>query len=119
VPGSPRLLLELATTPDERSRGLMFRTSLPEDAGMLFVFEQQSSGAFWMRNTLIPLSIAYIDRDGTVLDIQDMQPEVPGQPTPTYPPAKPYWYALEVNQGWYAENGVAIGDVISFCLPLS
>ena len=117
VPGAARLTLELAATDEQRSRGLMFRESLPEDQGMLFVFEQQTNASFWMRNTLIPLSIAYIDRDGTILDIQDMQPEAPGYPTPIYPPASPYWYALEVNQGWYARNGVNVGDVFAFCLP--
>jgi uncharacterized membrane protein (UPF0127 family) len=113
VPGRPRLALELATTPEQHERGLMFRESMPADHGMLFVFDRQSNAAFWMRNTLIPLSVAYIDADGTILDIQDMQP----QTDDSHPPARPYWYALEVNQGWYANNGVGVGDVLVFCLP--
>jgi uncharacterized membrane protein (UPF0127 family) len=119
VAGSPRILLELATTPEQRARGLMFRQSLPDNQGMLFIFEGQSSGPFWNMNTLIPLSIAYIDRDGTILDLQDMRAQSPGSPPDIYPPAKPYFYALEANQGWYANNGVAVGDVLTFCLPPS
>jgi uncharacterized membrane protein (UPF0127 family) len=113
VPGEPRLTLELATTPEQHERGLMFRQSMPYDHGMLFIFDRQSNAAFWMRNTFIPLSVAYIEHDGTILDIQDMQPltEVP------HPPAQPYWYALEVNQGWYTDNGVGVGDVFVLCLP--
>jgi hypothetical protein len=117
VPGTPRLNLELAITPDQRTHGLMLRQSLPDDQGMLFVFGQQSSGSFWNRNTLIPLSIAYIDHDGTILDIQDMRPQEEGQPPDMYPPAQAYWYALEVNQGWYANNGLAVGDTLLLCLP--
>jgi len=113
VPGDPRVWLELAVTAEQQSRGLMFRPSLPEDQGMLFKFNQRTNGAFWMRNTLIPLSIAYIEDDGTVLDIQDMQPQ---SDDPHYP-ARPYWYALEVNQGWFDRNGVAPGNVFAFCLP--
>jgi uncharacterized membrane protein (UPF0127 family) len=119
VPGNPRLLLELATTPDQRARGLMFRQSMPDNQGMLFVFETQTSGPFWNMNTLIPLSIAFIDRDGTILDIQDMKAQTPGSPPDIYPPARPYFYALEANQGWYANNGVAVGDVLTFCPPPS
>jgi len=113
VPGDPRLVLEIARTPEQHARGLMFRPSLPDDQGMLFIFGSQSSEGFWMHNTLIPLSVAFIDRDGTILDIQDMQP----QTDDVHPPAKPYWYALEVNQGWYARNGVKVGDAFAFCLP--
>lgn len=119
VPGEPRLNLELATTLQQQARGLMFRESLPDDQGMLFVFGQQRTGSFWNLNTLIPLSIAYIDHDGTILDIQDMRPQVEGQDPDTYPPAHPYWYALEVNQGWYANNGVAVGDALMLCIPQS
>src|SRR6266571_2513197 len=75
VPGDPRLWLELALTAEQQTRGLMFRQTMPNDLGMLFVFGERTGGAFWMRNTLIPLSIAYIDSDGTILDMQDMQPQ--------------------------------------------
>jgi uncharacterized membrane protein (UPF0127 family) len=117
VAGNPRILLELATTSEERARGLMFRESLPENQGMLFVFPAEGTGSFWNLNTLIPLSIAYIGSDGTIVDIQDMQPQTPGAQPDLYPPAQRYRFALEANQGWYANNGVAVGDALSICLP--
>lgn len=113
VEGHPRLTLELAVTPAQRMQGLMFRPSLPPDQGMLFIFENDTSTGFWMRNTLIPLSIAYLDAGGTVLDIQDMQPLT----ETIHAPAAPYRYALEVNQGWFTDHGVGIGDVFALCLP--
>jgi uncharacterized membrane protein (UPF0127 family) len=98
--------VEIAATDAERETGLMGRTSLPEDAGMLFVFDQDQQLAFWMKDTLIPLSIAYIDGGGRIVDIQDMQPldETP------HPSAAPARYALEVNQGFFKERGVEVGD---------
>jgi uncharacterized membrane protein (UPF0127 family) len=113
VAGAPRLQLELALTDEQQMQGLMYRTTLPEDSGMLFVFRQQVNAAFWNHNTFLPLSIAYIGRDGTILDIQDMQAQVEGtnpQQAICYPPARPYWYALEVNQGWYANHDVGVSD---------
>lgn len=107
----PRLQLEVAATPQERTRGLMFREWLPWEQGMLFVFEQQGQGGFWMRNTLLPLSIAWLDLDGTIVDIQDMQP----QTDDVHVPAAPYWYALETNQGWYQANGVGVGQRVLLC----
>jgi uncharacterized membrane protein (UPF0127 family) len=100
------LTVEIAGTPEERSRGLMFRDELAEDAGMLFVFEEDSEAGFWMLDTTIPLSIAFITADGTILDLQDMQPLMEER---TRPPG-PYRYALEVNQGWFWRNGYAVGD---------
>jgi uncharacterized membrane protein (UPF0127 family) len=84
----------------------MERTELDENAGMLFVFDREAPRSFWMRNTLIPLSIAYIASDGRIVDIQDMQPldEAP------HPSAAPAQYALEVNQGFFEDNGVEVGD---------
>jgi uncharacterized membrane protein (UPF0127 family) len=116
VSGSPRLDLELARTLDERVRGLMGRTSMPPDRGMLFIFDQRGSGAFWNMNTLIPLSVAYLESDGTIVDIQDMRPHTPGAKPDLYPPAAPYLYALEVNQGWFVRHGVSVGDVLRICL---
>ncbi len=108
----PRLQIEVARTPEERARGLMFRPSMSPDAGMLFVFEQESQAGFWMRNTLIPLSIGWVDRDGTIVDIQDMQPLSDEVHTPT----APYWYAIEANQGWFEANGVGVGQRVQLCL---
>lgn len=102
--------VEIADTDAERQTGLMGRTVLPEDAGMLFVFEGDQALSFWMRDTLIPLSIAYIDAQGRIVDIQDMQSldDVP----PHYVSAEPARYALEVNQGFFEERGVTVGDTV-------
>jgi len=121
IDGSPRLDLELARTPAEHERGLMFRDVLPPDSGMLFVYQAQAREAYWMYNTLIALSIAFIDRDGTIVDIQDMarlnDPTDSSEATQhEYPSAAPYWYALEVNQGWFVQHGVGTGQQILFCL---
>ena len=72
----PRLWLELARTPEEKQVGLMYRESMPWENGMLFVYDRPATEGYWMRNTLIPLSIAWIERDGTIVDIQDMQPQI-------------------------------------------
>lgn len=100
--------VEIADTPEERQTGLMGRTALAEDAGMLFVFDEEQPLSFWMRDTLIPLSIAYINAEGRIVDIQDMQPldETP------HPSAEPALYALEVNQGFFLERGVMVGDTV-------
>ena len=111
----PSLWLEVAATPEDRTRGLMFRESLPWDTGMLFVFEQPSVAGFWMRNTLIPLSIAWLDRDGTIVDIQDMQPLT----DEVHAPAAPYVYAIETNQGWFEANGVGVGQRVLLCLEVT
>ena len=112
IPGAPRVALEIAQTDPDRQRGLMGRQSMAVDQGMLFVFPQATRGGFWMRDTLIPLSIAFIEADGTIVDIQDMQPL---DETPHAPP-RPYRFALEVNQGWFAANRVKPGDRFRLCL---
>jgi uncharacterized membrane protein (UPF0127 family) len=100
------LSVEIADDPAEQQRGLMERTELAENAGMLFVFEQEQQRSFWMKDTLIPLSIAYIDSGGRIIDIQDMEP----LDTTPHPSAEPAQYALEVNQGFYEEHGIEVGD---------
>jgi uncharacterized membrane protein (UPF0127 family) len=100
------LTVELARTAAERSLGLMFRESLPEDRGMLFVFPQDTTGGFWMMDTSIALSIAFIAEDGTILDVQEMEP----LSTEVHQPAEPYRYGLEVNQGWFERHGFGSGD---------
>jgi uncharacterized membrane protein (UPF0127 family) len=98
--------VELAVTEDEVRTGLMHRESLPEDRGMLFIFDPPSHTGFWMRNTLIPLDIAYIDADGTIKEI------VHGEPLneTVLRPTLPYWYVLEVNGGWFERQGLGVGD---------
>ena len=103
-----RLQVEIADTDAERQRGLMGRTSLGQDRGMLFVFDSEQTLSFWMKNTLIPLSVAYINSKGRIIDIQDMQP----LDETSHPAAEPAQYALEVNQGYFAERGVEVGDVV-------
>ncbi|HEX8966361.1 MAG TPA: DUF192 domain-containing protein [Chloroflexota bacterium] len=121
IEGTPRLDLELARTPQEHELGLMYREYLPPDSGMLFIYQAVSTEGYWMYHTLLPLSIAWIDRDGTIVDIQDM-PRLPDpndiqQASRTvYSPAAPYWYALEVNEGWFVQHGVGVGQQFVFCL---
>jgi uncharacterized protein len=100
--------VEIAATDAERERGLMGRTALAEDAGMLFVFDREQQLSFWMKDTLIPLSIAYINESGRIVDIQDMQP-LDETPHPSAAPAK---YALEVNQGFFVARGIQVGDKV-------
>ncbi|MGB5421661.1 MAG: DUF192 domain-containing protein [Desulfobacterales bacterium] len=110
------LTIELATTPETRSCGLSHRESLPTNRGMLFVYAEPEILTFWMKNTRMPLSIAFIDTDGRIDSIQKMNP----LPTATvYASPVPALYALEVNQGWFEENGVGVGDVVEFNLPIT
>ena len=103
------LTAELAVTPSERACGLSHRSSLPEHHGMLFLYPNPRPLTFWMENTKIPLSIAFIDDNGRILSIQKM---VPMQIEEQYRSPKPVRYALEVNQGWFAKHNIVVGDVI-------
>lgn len=106
--GTVTLRVEIADTVETMTRGLMERQSLPPDQGMLFVFPQLTRSPFWMKNTYIPLSIAFIGEDGTILHIEDMEPL-----TETFhTPPMDYRYALEVNQGWFRAHGVTVHDQI-------
>jgi uncharacterized membrane protein (UPF0127 family) len=107
--GGHRITVELARDPEQRSRGLMFRDSLPPDHGMLFLFPRDEVQAFWMRNTVIPLSIAYADHRGRIVRIADLEP-LDERPITSIAPAR---YALEMNRGWFAKHGVVAGDLIS------
>jgi len=98
--------VEVADDDTTRARGLMFRPTMPEEDGMAFVFANDVQAAFWMQNTLIPLSIAFVGADGTIAEIRDMQP----QSTDLHQPRAPYRWALEVNQGFFGRNGVKVGD---------
>jgi uncharacterized protein len=101
--------VEVADSPEEREVGLMDRESLPADAGMLFVFEEDTATGFWMKNTLIPLSIAFVDAEGTIVSILDMEP-CEADPCEIYNPGVSYRSALEVNQGAFDDWGVQVGD---------
>jgi len=97
---------EVATAPDERAAGLMFRKEMAANAGMLFGFEQAAVHCFWMQNTLLPLSIAFLADDGSVVNIADMKP----QTTDSHCAEKPVRFALEMNQGWFAKRGIKAGS---------
>ena len=106
-----RLDLEIARSPAQRAFGLMHREWLAERAGMVFLFETESTGGFYMKDTLIPLSIAFLDSEGTIRRILDMDP-CKEEPCKVYYPNVTYTSALEVNQGAFVKWGVAEGDVI-------
>lgn len=104
------LKLEIANTPSTRATGLMFRTKLGEDEGMLFVFPKADYLNFWMKNTLIPLSIGYFSEDMRLLESFDMKPN---QTEEMYNSRKPAMYALEVNQGWFAKHKIGKDAVLT------
>ena len=106
--GTHKLTAEVAASPDQRSLGLMNRFSLKPDHGMLFVFERNEPLSFWMRNTYIPLSIAFIAPDGRIVNIEDMKP----QSEETHWSRGPAMYALEMKKGWFAERGIGPGAVV-------
>jgi uncharacterized protein len=107
--GKEKLVVEVVSTPEQRATGLMHRFSLQPDHGMLFVFEQPQPLGFWMKNTYIPLSIAFIDANGTVLNIQDMRPH----DVATHWSKGDALYAIEMKQGWFAAKGIAAGAKVS------
>jgi uncharacterized membrane protein (UPF0127 family) len=100
------LQVEIADSEPLRMKGLMDRKKLPWDRGMLFVFEKPAHQNFWMKNTYIPLSIAYISSSGVINEIYDMKPL---DTSVTYPSTRPARYALEVNQGWFEKNNITRG----------
>ena len=100
---------EVALAPDERSKGLMFRKTLGPNQGMVFLFDQPAVQCMWMRNTLIPLSVAFIADDGRILNVEEMAP----QTEDNHCAAKPARYALEMNKGWFAKHGIVAGAKIS------
>ena len=107
--GMHRIQAEVAATDANRSRGLMFRKELAPNHGMLFVFEQAAVQCFWMRNTLLPLSIAFILDDGTITNIADMAPMTENSHCST----APVRYTLEMEQGWFAKRGITAGKKIT------
>jgi uncharacterized protein len=105
--GEPvHMTVEVADTEESRSLGLMFRPSMPPDDGMLFVFEGDTTSPFWMENTILPLSIAFIDASGKIRDIHDMQP----LDRNTTGASGPYHYALETNQGFFSAHDIVVGN---------
>jgi uncharacterized membrane protein (UPF0127 family) len=107
--GAAELTTELALTDHQRMMGMMHRKSMDKDAGMLFVFPYAHRASFWMRNTTVPLSAAYIDPEGTILEIRDLQPL---DETSVVANSDQVQYVLEVNQGWFGRNNVQAGAVL-------
>jgi uncharacterized protein len=104
--GMHQIQAQVAATPDQRMTGLMHRKEMPQHEGMLFVFEQPAQQCFWMKNTLLPLSVAFVGDDGTIVNIEEMK----AQTLDSHCSAKPVRYVLEMNAGWFAKKGVKEGQ---------
>ena len=107
--------LQVARTSESQARGLMGQTSLPQDGGMAFLFDEQTRAAFWMKDTLIPLSILFWQGGGRIIDILDMQP-CRADPCPVYRASAPYVGAIEMNRGAFERLGVEVGDTLEYRL---
>ena len=107
--GMHQIDAQVAFTPEQRSTGLMHRKEMPQHEGMLFVFEQPTTQCFWMKNTLLPLSVAFLADDGMIVNIDEMKP----QTLDSHCSAKPVRYVLEMNQGWFAKKGIKAGARLS------
>jgi uncharacterized membrane protein (UPF0127 family) len=117
LPSGQSVTAELAATETERARGLMFREKLLPDQGMLFVFEKESAYAFWMKNTLIPLDMLWLDRDRRIVHIERNVPPCKADPCPSYGPARPGLYVLELQAGAADRFGLKPSDRLDFVLP--
>lgn len=108
---SHELEVEIAKTPQQHAQGLMFRTQMGENEGMLFIFEGEQTRSFWMKNTLIDLSIGFFDKNGTLVDVQEMKSGkgIPESALKSYLSVKPAKYALEMNKGWFDRKKIKIG----------
>jgi uncharacterized membrane protein (UPF0127 family) len=107
--GAHPLKVEVADTPDSRSRGLMYREKMAANDGMLFIFDELAYHAMWMMNTYIPLSVAFLDNEGRILNILDMEPRTQD----THAATGPARYAIETNKGWFAAKKVKAGDKVT------
>ena len=107
--GMHQISAQVAATPQQRQTGLMFRKEMPQPEGMLFIFDEPSQQCFWMKNTLLPLTAAFIADDGTIVNLADMRP----QTTDTHCSGQPVRYVLEMNQGWFAKKGIKAGSRLS------
>jgi len=107
--GFHQLQVQVAATPEQQATGLMFRTDMPAHEGMLFVFPTASQQCFWMKNTLIPLTAAFVADDGTIVNLEDMQP----QTTQSHCSSKPVRFVLEMNQGWFVKKGLKAGGKLA------
>ena len=107
--GGKTITVDLALTGPQMEQGLKYRRRLPEDRGMFFIYSKPVQSPFWMKDTHIPLSIAFITREGRIISIQQMEPD---NDRKTYHPSKPFLYALEMNRGWFERNDIQVGDKV-------
>ena len=107
--GEHSIRAEIANTAETRRRGLMFRNRLASSSGMIFIFPEEQRISMWMKNTLIPLSVAFIDSSGRITNIEQMQPHS----EQSHASARPAKFALEMNQGWFKERGIDSGDLVT------
>jgi uncharacterized membrane protein (UPF0127 family) len=108
--GGDVLTVRVADEPDERAQGLMGVTDLPTDQGMAFLYGSQTDATFWMKDTVIPLSIAFVDDHDRIMAIREMSPCASGDACPTYAAGEPYTLAIEAGSGWFADHGIEVGD---------
>lgn len=104
--------VEIVDSPTERERGFMYRTSLEENYGMFFIFQEEAPRKFWMRNTKIPLDMIFVDKELNIIGIVEGAKPCKKDPCPTYGPDQPAQYVLEVNKGFIDEHGITVGDMI-------
>jgi uncharacterized membrane protein (UPF0127 family) len=107
--GIHQLDIQVALTPEQHQIGLMYRKEMPQGEGMLFVFDSPSKQCFWMKNTILPLTAAFIADDGSIVNLEDMKP----QTTDSHCSLKPVRYVLEMNQGWFAKKGIKAGSKLA------
>ncbi|MGM9491279.1 DUF192 domain-containing protein [Ideonella sp. YS5] len=107
--GMHNIVAQVAKTPEQRQIGLMYRKQMAGHEGMIFVFDSPATQCFWMRNTLIPLSAAFVAEDGSIVNIEDMKP----MSDESHCSKKPVRYVLEMNQGWFAKTGLKSGDKLT------
>ena len=116
--GKKSIQVEVADTEQQQAQGLMFRKKMDAESGMLFVFNDEQVRSFWMKNTLIDLSIGYFNKEKKLIDIQDMAAtsSIMQQSLPTYISKSPAMYALEMNKGWFKKNKINLGSTFKFIL---
>ncbi|MBK6637636.1 MAG: DUF192 domain-containing protein [Rhodocyclaceae bacterium] len=107
--GMYRISAQVAATPQTRERGLMLRETMPINEGMVFVFPRMERHCMWMRNTLLPLAVAFVDERGVIINIEEMQPKT----DTTHCARRPAKYALEMNSGWFRKHGFKAGSILS------
>jgi uncharacterized membrane protein (UPF0127 family) len=107
--GIHQMDIQVAMTPEQHQIGLMYRSEMPQGEGMLFVFQAPSKQCFWMKNTILPLTAAFVADDGTIVNLEDMKP----QTTDSHCSLKPVRYVLEMNQGWFGKKGLKAGSKLA------